>query len=150
MESKTKTISFLDLEAQCGFSDDLLKLKTPSIESLIPASTAEAEDQELRLSGLAVFSKLTNACQPLADVNKAKIQINKIALLSLANETVCPLQDLLVRAQNGGYSVVIFIDLFYSHRVNSEETERHDKLLIPVLYVYDCHLTNYSYEQTGQ
>jgi len=40
--------------------DYKLKMKTPSLESFIRASTA-MEDQELRLSGPAVFSKLANA-----------------------------------------------------------------------------------------
>jgi len=63
-------------------------LESPSLESFIRASTA-VKGQELRLSGLAVPSKLvSNASQPLADVSKAKIQVNKIALISLANETV--------------------------------------------------------------
>ena len=150
VKSKTTTVTFLDLEVQCDFSDlsdDPQKLRTPSIESIIPASAAE-EDQEFRLTGLAVFSKLANACCPLADVNKARIQINKIALISLANETVCPLQAQLVRAQNAGYSVVIFIDDFVPHSFNTSETELQDKLLIPVLHPYGCHLTNYSYHTT--
>ena len=100
------------------------------------------EDQELRLSGLAIFSKLANVRQPPADVSKAKIQVNKIALISLANETVCPLQDLVVHAQNAGYSVVvIFFDGGYQDCFH-HETKLQDKLLIPVLYVdnrFDCY-----------
>jgi len=117
-------------------SAETLKLKAPSLESFIRASTA-MEDQELRFSGLAVSSKLANTCQPLADVSKAKIQVNKVALISLANETVCPLQGLVEHAQNAGYSVVIFWDDFYPHRFD-HETQLQDKLLIPVLYLGIC------------
>ena len=89
-----------------------------------------------------IFSKLANARQPPADVSKAKIQVNKIALISLANETVCPLQDLVVHAQNAGYSVVvIFFDGLYPDCFH-HETKLQDKLLIPVLSVdnpTDCY-----------
>jgi len=92
--SKTITITFSNPEIQCdlndmsdgytSFDDYTPKMKTPSLESFIRASKA-MEDQDLRLSGLAVFSNLTDACQPLADVSKAKIQIHKIALIRLEN-----------------------------------------------------------------
>ena len=151
----TRTVTFLDMEVHCHFRDmlDYTPLKIPSMESFIPTSTTE-EGQELRLSGLAVFSNLTSTCQPLADVSKAKIQINKIALISLANETECPFKDLLVHAQNAGYSVVIFTnDSCPQPRFNTNKTELQDKLLIPVLCVYpdNCDPTNYLYEKrTGQ
>ena len=141
------TVTFLDLEVQCEFDDtpQYTPRKIPTMESFIPTSTTQ-EGQELRLSGLVVFSLLANACQPLADVSKAKIQINKIALISLANETGCPskktecsLKDLLIHAQNAGYLVVIitlysYVTLF----LNTNETELQDKLLIPVLAFHDC------------
>ena len=112
------TVTFLDPGVQCDSVYDVSgcpTLKIPSIESFLRTSTTE-EDQELRLSGLAVFA---NACQPLADVSEAKIQINKIALISLANENECSLKDLLVHAQNAGYSVVIFIGYSCSPRFNT-------------------------------
>lgn len=91
------TLTFSRPEAQCDFDETDC---TPSLESFIRASQA-VEGNELRLNGLAVFSKLANACQPLADVSKAKIQVNKIALISLANsEAVCSSQDLLHRTQD--------------------------------------------------
>lgn len=91
-----------------------------------------------------IFSKLANARQPPADVSKARIQVNKIALISLANETVCPLQDLVVHAQNAGYSVVvIFFDGGYPDCFH-HETKLQDKLLIPVLYVDNCYSDDYS------
>jgi len=128
-------------------STETLKLKAPSLESFIRASTA-MEDQELSLSGLAVISKLANTCQPLADVSKAKIQVNKVALISLANwhEVVCPLQGLVEHAQNAGYSVVIFWDDLYSHRFDNK-TQLQDKLLIPVLHLPICY--NQSYLHTA-
>ena len=144
-ESKTITVTFPKLKYQCdphflNVTDHTTEMKTPSLESFIRASTA-MEDQQLRLSGLAVFSKLANACQPLADVNKAKIQVNKIALVRLAKEAACPLQGLVEHAQNAGYSVVIF-DLI-SPNLSEKKTQLQDKLMIPVLRVplYDCFVT---------
>ena len=159
----TTSIIFSKPEFQCDLCDmsdhemeissdcyKQLKLKTPSLESFVRASTA-MKDQELRLSGLAVSSKLASACQPLADVSKAKIQVNKIALISLANwpEAVRPLYGLVEHAQNVGYSVVIFFNQLYdnhNHRFDNE-TQPQDKLLIPVLSLTGCHyhsLTVYS------
>ena len=139
-ESKTITITFSNLKPQCVFRipDYTPKMKTPSLESFIRASTA-MEDQELRLSGLAEFSNLANACQPLTDVNKAIIQVNKIALIRLANETACPLQGLVEHAQNAGYSVVIFFDLIFPN-LSENGTQLQDKLMIPVLIIgpYNC------------
>ena len=156
-EIKTITFTFSNPEVQCNFravdiSDYTLKLKAPSLESFIRASTA-MEGKELRLSGLAVFSKLVNVCQPLPDVSKAKTQVNKIALISLPNETVCPLQalqGLVVHAQNAGYSGVIFFhDLDPDHYEN--ETQLQHKLVIPVLsvkrYAYSCYFANYSFSE---
>jgi len=85
------------------------KLNAPSLEAYIRASQGE-EGQELRLSGLAVYSNLANACQPLVDISKSKFQGNKIALISLDEllSPVCTLQDLAMNAQNAGYSLLIF------------------------------------------
>ena len=132
-------LTFLDLEVQCHFYENLnyAPRKIPTMKSFIPASTT-GEGQELLLSGLVLFSTLANACQPLADVSKAKIQINKIALISLANETECSLNDLLVHAQTAGYSVVIFTPDSCVARFNTNEVELQDKLLIPVLDIGYC------------
>ena len=135
--NETITLIFSNWEAQCylrDLSDGKLKLKAPSLKSFLRASTA-MEDHELRLSGLVVFSNLSDACQPLADVNKAKIQVKKIAFITLANETVCPLQGLVEHAQNAGYSVaVIFLDDLYRYPNRfDDDTQFQDKLLIPVL-----------------
>ena len=135
-EREIITLPFSNAEVLCYLSEvsgDTPKLKSPLLASFIRASTAE-KGKELRLSGLAVSSKLTNACQPLTDVKKAKIQVNKIALIILANETVCPLQGLVEHAQNAGYSVVIFFHGLNPGRFENG-TQLQNKLLIPVLYV---------------
>ena len=145
---ETNTVTFLHREFRCYFSDirQYPPLKIPSMESFISALTTE-EGHELRLRGLAIeLSKLTSTCQPLDDVSKTVIQINKIALIILANETECPFKDLLVHAQNAGYSVVIFTnDSCPQPRFNTNKTELQDKLLIPVLCVrpHGCHPTSY-------
>lgn len=134
------TLTFQDQfegQVQCGLRDISSDLNTPSLESYIRASPA-VEGQELGLSGLAVFSKLANACQPLVDINKSKFQGNKFALISLREEFLwpgCTLQDLAENAQNAGYSVVIYY--FRSAPLsddNGMQTDTKDKLLIPVLY----------------
>ena len=141
----TIAIRFSKSEVQCHLymSDYTPKFKAPLLESFIRASTA-MEDQELRLRGLAVSSKLADACQPLSDVSKAKIQVNKIALIRPAkwSEAVCPLQGLVLDAQNAEYSVVIFLHGLYPHRFDNE-TQLQDKLLIPVLDIpgYGCQYT---------
>ena len=88
----------------------------PSLESFIQASITD-ESSELRFSGLAVTSRLKNACQPLTDVSKAKIPANKIALVilqELEDEITCPMQDLALEAQRAGYSVLIYFTYFAS------------------------------------
>ena len=108
----------------------------PSLESFIQASIRE-EGRELHFPGLAVTSRLKDACQPLTDVNKAKIPANKIALviLQLEDETTCPLQHLALEAQRAGYSVLI-----YSANTTPIYVPSKEILLIPVLEVeiYDA------------
>jgi len=114
-------------------------LNTPSLEAYIRASPG-VESQELRLSGLAVYSKLANACQPLVDISKSKFHGNKIAVISLDEflSPVCTLQDLAINAQNAGYSVLIFYcrpALWFSYDNGTHwQTDTNDKLLILVLY----------------
>ena len=90
-------------------SDSEGTLNTPSLEAYLRALPGE-EGQELSLSGLALYSKLTNACQPLVDISKSKFQGNKIALVSLDEvlSPICTLLGLAINAQNAGYSVLIF------------------------------------------
>ena len=105
------------------------QLKSPSMESFIQASTAENS-----LSGLAVYSNLTNACQPLVNVNNANIQLHKIALVTLVNETACRLQDLAVNAQNAGYSVLIYFADEMPFSPPNLPTQK--ELIIPVMKIY--------------
>ena len=104
----------------------------PSLESFIQASITE-EGRELHFPGLAVTSRLKDACQPLTDVSKAKIPANKIALviLQLEDETACPMQDLALEAQRAGYSVLIYFG--YSSNTTPIYVPRKEILLIPVL-----------------
>ncbi len=97
------------------------------------------ENPELRLSGLAVYSHLTNAWQPPVDVSKSNIHVNKIALITIVNEVDCPLQNLAVNAQDAGYSVVIyFTDSLQPSSDNGTQNDSQDKLLIPVLHTDEC------------
>ena len=125
---RTLRLSFI----QCILDDyyNSSRVTTPSLESFIRASTT-VEGQELHFSGLAVFSNLTDACQLPVDLSKSKIQVNKIALISLVNETVCQFQDLAVNAQNAGYSVAIY---FADSKMPSHKKKTQDILLIPVIY----------------
>ena len=117
---------------QCKLFDAASSVKSPSLESFILASVT---DEDHKLNGLAVYSHLTNACQPLDDVNMAKIQVHKIALVTLANDAACPLQDLAVNAQNAGYSVLIYFadDIHRILHPSYAPTEK--KILIPVQYI---------------
>ena len=123
---------FDKVKVQCNLSD--AGVKSPLLESFIQASATD-EVQELHLRGLAVTSNLKDACQPLNDVSKAKIQVNKIALVTLESETVsCPLQDLAVHAQNAGYSGLIYFKKANQRiTVGSTQVTSEDKLLIPVI-----------------
>ena len=131
---KRPVVTFSDPEHQCYSLCRLKELlptwpyKTPSLEWFIRESSTE-ENQVLR--GLAVYSNLTNACQPPVDVNKSKILLRKIALITNANHTVCPLAKLVENAQNAGYSVVILVLDFVPMQTDIN-------LLIPVLSADYC------------
>ena len=111
---------------------ELRALLGPSLESFIQASITE-EGRELHFPGLAVTSRLKDACQPLTDVSKAKIPANKIAVvnLQLEDETACPMKDLALEAQRAGYSVLIYFG--YSANTTPIYVPRKEILLIPVL-----------------
>ena len=133
------TFSNLEVKYNCHLNN--WPLKTPSLESLIRASPA-VEGQELHFSGLAVFSKLTDACQPPVDVSKSNIHVNKIAFIYIANQRVCPLSHMAVNAQNAGYSVVVYVttDSNLPSTDNGTQNNTQDKLLIPVLNVEYCYV----------
>ena len=103
-----------------------------SLESFIEVSITD-EGRELHFPGLAITLTLTNACQPLTDVSKAKIPANKIALvtLQLEDETACPMQDLALEAQRAGYSVLIYFA--YTTNTTPIYVPSEEILLIPVL-----------------
>lgn len=104
-----------------------------SIESLLQASKA-GKDQDIRLSGLAVLSKLANASQPLVDVRKSRIHVDKIALVIFTDreDPFFPFScgDLLLNAQNAGYSVLIYFGEAYCEKVTKPRTQ--EEKLIPL------------------
>ena len=115
----------------------------PSLTSFILATTSS--DRDFLLSGLAVYSERKNACQQLEDVSKAKVQLHKVALVTLKNKTTCPFQKLAVSAQNAGYAVLIhFGDI---PNTSSPSSTHEDKLLIPVLNVKDNECTQDGYKK---
>ena len=127
----------VQVQYKCRLEDKTWLLKTALLESLIRASSA-VEGQELR--GLAVFSNLTDACQPPVDVSKSKIQVDKFALIYIANDTVCKLSVMAVNAQNVGYSVVVYVtpDSHLFSTDNGTQNNTQDNLLIPVLSASSC------------
>ncbi len=98
-DKKQIELRFSNPEVHCSLNDNSgsssLPLKTPSLESLIRASST-VENPEHRLSGLAVFSNLSDACQPPVDVSKSNIQVYKIALITIAYGTQNDSQDKLL------------------------------------------------------
>ena len=110
----------------------------PSLESFVKASTTEG-NRDLTFSGLAVVSKLANACHPLVDVGNARVQVNKISLIAIKEDfaTTCSLCELVVKAQHAGYSMMIFsFNTLLIERNCSVKTA--DKLLIPVVFGDHC------------
>ena len=129
-QNPTLTLQEVKCELYC------VLLKSPSLSSFVQATSG---DQYFRLNGLAVYLELTDACQVLEDVSKAKIQLHKVALVTLKNKTRCPFQKLAVNAQNAGYTVLIH---FGRHSPDVFRSSTHeDKLLIPVLNVKDDECT---------
>ena len=109
-------------------------LKAPSLLSFLRASTAEG-NQDLTFSGLVVVSKMDNVCHPLVDVGQARVQVNKIALITMKKE--CSLCELAAKAQHAGYSMVIFhFSPWLTERNCSVKTAA--TLLIPVVYDDNC------------
>ena len=109
-------------------------LKAPSLISFLRASTTEG-NQDLTFSGLAVVSKMANVCHPFVDVGQARVQVNKIALITMKKE--CSLCELAAKVQHAGYSMVIF---YFSQRLTERNcsVKTAAKLLIPVVYGDNC------------
>ena len=118
---------------------ELTNLKGPSLITFLQASSTEG-NKDLTFDGLAVFSKLANACQSLIDVGKARVQVNKIALIGIKEEInkTCSFCDLAIKAQHAGYSMLIFSPSTYELLEKNCSVKTADKLLIPVVYSPDC------------
>ena len=114
-------------------------LKGPSLITFLQASSTEGK-KDLTFDGLAVFSKLANACQSLIDVGKARVQVNKIALIGKEEEInkTCSFCDLAIKAQHAGYSMLIFSRSTYHMLEKNCSVKTADKLLIPVVYGFNC------------
>ena len=111
----------------------------PSLEPFLQESKADA-DQDLRLSGLAVVSNLTNVRQPLVDVSKSRIHVDKIALVTLKNHRAAfSCGDLALNAQNAGYSVVTYFGHGYcGPHGNVSKAHTKEEILIPIVFVDHC------------
>ena len=114
-------------------------LKGPSLITFLQASSTEGK-KDLTFDGLAVFSTLANACQSLIDVGKARVQVNKIALIGRKEEInkTCSFCDLAIKAQHAGYSMLIFSPSTYQLLEKNCSVKTADKLLIPVVYGSLC------------
>ena len=138
---RVTTLSFASIpEVVCDLSTPWFALgdyNRPSLESFLQASKTDA-DQDLRLSGLAVVSRLANARQPLVDVSKSRI--HKIALVTLKDDTAAfSCGDLALNAQNAGYSVVTY---FGGGNCgpdgNVTKTHTQEGILIPIVFAENC------------
>ena len=140
---RVTTLSFASIpEVACDLSTPRFAHKDynlPSLESFLQASKTDA-DQDLRLSGLAVVSKLTNARQPLVDVSKSRIHVDKIALVTLKNDTAAfSCGDLALNAQNAGYSVVTYFGWGNcGPDGNVTKTHTQEEILIPIVFAENC------------
>ena len=140
----TKTLSFVSIpEVVCylstpRFANTSRYYHRPSLESFLQASKTEA-DQDLRLSGLAVVSRLANASESLVDVSKSRIHVDKIALVTFMNDTAFSCGDLALNAQNAGYSVVTYFGHGYCVS-DGDVTKPHtqEEILIPIVFVENC------------
>ena len=141
----TTTLSFAGIpEVVCDLStpwyaNDSRYDHRPSLESFLQASKTDA-DQDLRLSGLVVVSRLANARQPLVDVSKSRIHVDKIALVTLKDDTAAfSCGDLALNAQNAGYSVGTYFGGGHCES-DGDVTKPHtqEEILIPFVFVENC------------
>ena len=138
------TLSFASIpEVVCHLSTPWFENRSsyyhhPSLESFLQASKTDA-DQDLRLSGLAVVSRLANASESLVDVSKSRIHVDKIALVTFMNDTAFSCGDLALNAQNAGYSVVTYFGYGYCES-DEDVTKPHtqEEILIPFEFVEYC------------
>ena len=138
---RVTTLSFASIpEVVCDLSTPWFAHRDynrPSLESFLQASKTDT-DQDLRLSGLAVVSRLANARQPLVDVSKSRI--HKIALVTLKNDTAAfSCGDLALNAQNAGYSVVTYFGWGNcGPDGNVTKTRTQEGILIPIVFAENC------------
>ena len=138
---RVTTLSFASIpEVVCDLSTPWFALgdyNRPSLELFLQASKTDA-DQDLRLSGLAVVSRLANARQPLVDVSKSRI--HKIAFVTLKNDTAAfSCGDLALNAQNAGYSVVTYFGCGNcGPDGNVTKTHTQEEILIPIVFAENC------------
>ena len=140
----TKTLSFASIpEVVCNlytpwYANESRYDHRPSLISFLQASKTDV-DQDLRLSGLVVVSRLANARQPLVDVSKSRIHVDKIALVTLKDDKAFSCGDLALNAQNAGYSVVTYFGRGHCES-DGDVTKPHtqEEILIPLVFVDYC------------
>ena len=126
--------TFLPDKVHCNLKHE--EFLAPSLEDVIHALGSKENPGISSISGLALYFNLNNACQPLGDVSKASVQVYKFALVTLVNETACPLQRLALNAQNTGYAVLVHNKY---KLINLPETiPSEEKVVIPVATVGSC------------
>ena len=122
------------------------EFQSPSLEYVIYALASKENPGISSISGLALYFNLNNACQPLDDVSKTSVQVYKFALVTLVDETACPLQRLALNAQNTGYAVLVhffvtrYLDTHNKYKlINLPETiPSEEKVVIPVATAGGC------------
>ena len=140
-------------KVHCDLTQD--EFQSPSLEYVIHALASKENPGISSISGLALYFNLNNACQPLGDVSKASVQVYKFALVTLVDETACPLQRLALNAQNTGYAVLVhffvtrYLDTHNKYKlINLTETiPSEEKVVIPVATVAMCSSLNGSLDQ---
>ena len=136
--------TFLPDKVHCNLKHE--EFLAPSLEDVIHALGSKENPGISSISGLALYFNLNNACQPLDDVTKASVQVYKFALVTLVDETACPLQRLALNAQNTGYAVLVhffvtgYLDTHNKYKlINLPKTiPSEEKVVIPVATVGMC------------
>ena len=140
-------------KGHCDLTQD--EFQSPSLEYVIHALASKENPGISSISGLALYFNLNNACQPLGDVSKASVQVYKFALVTLVNETACPLQRVALNPQNTGYAVLVhffvtrYLDTNNKYKlINLPETiPSEKKVVIPVATVEMCSSLSGSLDQ---
>ena len=136
--------TFLPDKVHCNLKHE--EFLAPSLEDVIHALGSKENPGISSISGLALYFNLNNACQPLDDVTKASVQVYKFALVTLVDETACPLQRVALNAQNTGYAVLVhffvtrYLDTHNKYKLINlpKTTPSEEKVVIPVATVGSC------------